>query len=43
MRSSVVTFRMRGLSNYRYQEWLEAHPGREGKNERFNPAHGLPR
>jgi hypothetical protein len=37
MQASVVTFRMRGLSAFRYQEWLEANPGRDGKQERFNP------
>lgn len=37
MRSSEVTFRMRGISAFRYQELLDDHPGREGKNERYNP------
>lgn len=37
MQASVVQFRMRGLSAYRRQEWLDAHPAREGKQELFDP------
>ena len=37
MRASQVVFRMRGISAYRYQELRDAHPGREGKNEAWNP------
>lgn len=41
MAGAVVTFRVRALSAYKFQEWLAAHPAREGKEERFNPATGL--
>jgi hypothetical protein len=40
MQASVVPFRMRGLSAYRRQEWLDAHPAREGKQELFDPYTG---
>lgn len=42
MQSSAVTFRMRGLSAFRRDEWFAANPPREGKEESFNPVTGLP-
>lgn len=41
MKASAVTFRMRGLSAYKRDEWESAHPPREGKDERFNLITGL--
>lgn len=42
MQASVVEFRMQGLSEYQRDEWLAAHPPREGKQEVFNPSTGSP-
>lgn len=42
MQSSVVQFRMRGLSAFRRDEWFAANPARDGKEEGFNPVTGLP-
>lgn len=42
MSDSQATFRMRGLSAFKRDEWLTAHPGREGKGEAFNVVTGPP-
>ena len=42
MRASIVTFRMRAISHFARQEWMEAHPPREGKDEAWNPLTGPP-
>ena len=42
MQAATVTFHIRGLSAYDRDEWLAAHPPREGKQEAFNPVAGEP-
>jgi hypothetical protein len=42
MTDSKVSFRMRGLSAFKRDEWFTANPAREGKSEGFNPVTGLP-
>lgn len=40
MKAAAVPFRICGMSAYQRDEWLEAHPPREGKQETFNPITG---
>jgi hypothetical protein len=40
MRADTVRFHLRGMSAYQRDEWLEAHPPREGKQEGWNPVTG---
>jgi hypothetical protein len=42
MEAASVTFRVRGISYFEREEWLKAHPSREGHEERFNPITGAP-
>jgi hypothetical protein len=38
MQAATVQFRLRGLSRFERQEWMDAYPAREGKEEAFDPA-----
>lgn len=40
MKAAAVPFHVRGMSAFQRDEWLEAHPPREGKQEAFNPVTG---
>lgn len=40
MAAAKVPFRVRGLSAHERQQWLDAHPARDGKQELFNPETG---
>jgi hypothetical protein len=42
IRAETVRFHLRGLSAYDRDEWLDAHPPREGKQEGFNATTGEP-
>jgi hypothetical protein len=42
MRADTVRFHIRGMSAYQRDEWLDAHPRRDGKQEGFNPVTGEP-
>jgi len=38
MQAATVRFRLRGMSAFQRDEWLDANPAREGKSEAWNPA-----
>jgi hypothetical protein len=42
MHAETVRFHLRGMSAFQRDQWLEAHPPRDGKSEAFNPATGEP-
>lgn len=42
MRAETVRFHLRGMTAFQRDEWLEANPPREGKQEGFNPVTGEP-